>query len=160
MVRRSPRNILSRASCVGDNGGITLSPGFCASVFADKLGHARHLAVAPNGVVYVNTWSGRYYHDDPPPPGGFLIALQDTKGNGQIIPVEEFGNAALLFDAVSRWAQIDPFVLHGPPQALDKDVVVAAPASIHADLDPVIPQHRGEFVAGELRAPRFREGRL
>jgi hypothetical protein len=51
-------------------------------------------------------------------------------------------------------------VLHGPPQALDKDVVVAAPASIHADLDPVIPQHLGKLVAGELRAPRFREGRL
>jgi hypothetical protein len=27
---------------------------------------------------------------------------------------------------------------------------VAAPTSIHADLDPVIPQHHGEFVAGEL----------
>ena len=47
-------------ACVGDSGGITLSPGFCATVFADKLGHARHLAVAPNGVVYVNTWSGVY----------------------------------------------------------------------------------------------------
>src|SRR5205823_10911200 len=45
-----------------------------------------------------------------------------------------------------------PFVLHGPPQALDEDVVVAAPASIHADLDPVIPQHLGKLVAGELRA--------
>ena len=42
-------------ACVGDDGGITLSPGFWATVFADKLGHARHLAVAPNGVVYVNT---------------------------------------------------------------------------------------------------------
>src|SRR5437879_1499169 len=68
----------------------------------------------------------------------------------QIIPVEELGKAALLLDAVGRWAQVDPFVLHGPPQALDKDVVVTAPASIHADLDPVIPQHRGERVAGEL----------
>src|SRR5271168_1546459 len=70
----------------------------------------------------------------------------------QIIPVEELGKAALVFHAVGRWTQVDPFVLHGPAQALDKDVVVAAPASIHADLDPVIPQHRGEFVAGELRA--------
>src|SRR5256714_68305 len=69
----------------------------------------------------------------------------------QIIPVEELGMAALLFDAVGRWAQVDPFVLHRPPQALDKDVVVAAPASIHADLDPVIAQHCGELVAGELR---------
>src|SRR3954463_9394604 len=67
----------------------------------------------------------------------------------QIIPVEELGKTALLFDAVGRWAQVDPFVLHGPPQTLDKDVVVAAPASIHADLDPVIPQHRGELAAGE-----------
>src|SRR5689334_24018280 len=67
-------------ACAGDNGGITLSPGFCATVFADKLGHARHMAVAPNGVVYVNTWSGRYYHNDTPPPGGFLVALQDTTG--------------------------------------------------------------------------------
>jgi glucose/arabinose dehydrogenase/cytochrome c5 len=78
-------------ACVGDNGGITLSPGFCATVFADKLGHARHLAVTPNGVVYVNTWSGRYYHYDTPPPGGFLIALQDTKGGGQADKIVRFG---------------------------------------------------------------------
>ena len=31
----------------------------------------------------------------------------------QIIPVEELAKAALLFDAVGRWAQVDPFVLHG-----------------------------------------------
>jgi hypothetical protein len=37
---------------------------------------------------------------------------------------------------------------------------VAAPAPVHADLDPVIPQHLRERVAGELRTPRFREGRL
>src|SRR5437879_6023130 len=78
-------------ACVGDNGGITLSPSFCATVFADKLGHARHMAVAPNGVVYVNTWSGRYYHDDTPPPGGFLIALQDTKGDGRADKIVRFG---------------------------------------------------------------------
>jgi hypothetical protein len=56
------------------------------------------------------------------------------------------------FDAIGGCAQVDPFVLRGPPQALDKDVVVAAPASVHADLDPVIPQHFGKLVAGELRA--------
>src|SRR5215813_2400363 len=69
----------------------------------------------------------------------------------QIIPVEELGKAALLFDAVGGWAQVDPFVLHGPSQALDKDVVVAAPASVHADLDPAIPQQFGKLLAGELR---------
>jgi glucose/arabinose dehydrogenase/mono/diheme cytochrome c family protein len=78
--------------CAADNGGITLSPGFCASVFADNLGHARHLVVAPNGVVYVNTWSGRYYGNDTPPAGGFLVALQDTKGTGRADVVIRFGS--------------------------------------------------------------------
>ncbi len=80
-----------RRSCANDNGGITLPPGFCATVFADNIGHARHLVIAPNGVVYVNTWSGRYYGNDTPPAGGFLVALQDTKGTGKADVVRRFG---------------------------------------------------------------------
>src|SRR6516162_11466686 len=38
-------------SCPGDNGGITLSPGFCATVFADNLGHPRHMVVSQGGVL-------------------------------------------------------------------------------------------------------------
>jgi glucose/arabinose dehydrogenase/mono/diheme cytochrome c family protein len=73
------------------NGGITLPPGFSATVFADKIGHARHMAVAPNGVVYVNTWSGVYYKNDTPPAGGFLVALKDTKGEGAADVIVRFG---------------------------------------------------------------------
>ena len=40
-------------ACDPDNGGITLPAGFCALVAADGLGPARHIAVAPNGDVYV-----------------------------------------------------------------------------------------------------------
>ncbi len=79
------------AACDSDNGGITLAPGFCATVFADNLGHARHLAVAPNGVVYVNSWSGAYYGFGKVPPDGFLIALKDSKGTGHADIVERFG---------------------------------------------------------------------
>jgi glucose/arabinose dehydrogenase/mono/diheme cytochrome c family protein len=82
------------AACPGDSGGVTVSPGFCATIFADNLGHARHLAVAPNGVVYVNSWSGRYYHDDTPPQDGFLIALQDTTGVGHANVIRRFGETA------------------------------------------------------------------
>jgi glucose/arabinose dehydrogenase len=78
-------------TCAGDNSGITLPPGFCATVFADNLGHVRHMAVAPNGVLYVNAWSGRYYHNDTPPPGGFLVALKDSKGEGHADVIERFG---------------------------------------------------------------------
>ena len=82
------------STCAGDNGGITLSPGFCATVFADNVGHARHMVVAPNGVVYVNTWSGRYYantENAKAPDGGFLLALQDTTGSGRADKIVRFG---------------------------------------------------------------------
>ena len=78
-------------SCPKDTTGLRLPAGFCASVFADGIGHARHLVVAPNGVVYVNTWSGRYYGNSAPHEGGFLVALQDTAGNGTANVVERFG---------------------------------------------------------------------
>jgi glucose/arabinose dehydrogenase/mono/diheme cytochrome c family protein len=78
-------------TCAGSDGGILLPPGFCATVFADNLGHARHLVVAPDGVVYVNTWSGAYYRTAPP-PGGFVIALKDTKGDGHADLVRRFGD--------------------------------------------------------------------
>ena len=81
------------AACPADNGGITLPAGFCATVFADSVGHARHMAIAPNGVVYVNTWSGRYYGNAPPPRGGFLVALRDTTGDGVADVVARFGDS-------------------------------------------------------------------
>jgi glucose/arabinose dehydrogenase/mono/diheme cytochrome c family protein len=93
-LAQAPPSTPAAATCAGDNGGITLPPGFCATVFADNLGHARHLAVAPNGVVYVNTWSGRYYGNDTPPAGGFLVALQDTKGDGRADVITRFGDTA------------------------------------------------------------------
>jgi glucose/arabinose dehydrogenase/mono/diheme cytochrome c family protein len=80
-----------QAQCTNAGTGITLPPGFCATVFADNIGHARHLVVASNGVVYVNTWSGRYYGNKPPHPGGFLVALEDTTGSGQADVVVRFG---------------------------------------------------------------------
>jgi glucose/arabinose dehydrogenase/mono/diheme cytochrome c family protein len=91
MVSATRTEAQQPTACKTDPGGITLSPGFCATVFADKLGHVRHLAVTPEGVFYANTWSGRYYHDDTPPPGGFLIALQDSKGAGQADKIVRFG---------------------------------------------------------------------
>jgi glucose/arabinose dehydrogenase/mono/diheme cytochrome c family protein len=79
------------SACPDDDSGLTLPAGFCASIFADGIGHARHLLVAPNGVVYVNTWSGRYYGNDTPHAGGFLVALQDTTGTGKANVIQRFG---------------------------------------------------------------------
>lgn len=78
-------------SACADDAGLRLPAGFCASVFADNLGHVRHMVVAPDGVLYVNTWSGSYYANSPPAAGGFLIALQDTTGAGKANVVRRFG---------------------------------------------------------------------
>jgi glucose/arabinose dehydrogenase len=70
---------------------LELPAGFCATVFADGIGRARHLVVAPNGVVYVNTWSGRYYGNDTPHAGEYLVALQDTTRSGKADVNQRFG---------------------------------------------------------------------
>ena len=96
--------------CAPDNGGITLPSGFCATIFADSVRGARHLTVAPNGDVFVATYSGR-----PGTPGA-VVALRDTNGDGRADLRESFGefrsSEVALFDghiyaenssAILRW---------------------------------------------------------
>jgi hypothetical protein len=88
--------LASSTGAVDDEGcsndaGLTLPSGFCGTVLADGIGHARDMVVAPNGVVYVNTWSSHYYGNKPPHDGGFLVALQDTTSLGKANVVERFG---------------------------------------------------------------------
>jgi glucose/arabinose dehydrogenase/mono/diheme cytochrome c family protein len=90
----NPSNATAQAksqACPNDDSGLKLPAGFCATIFADDVGHARHMVVAPSGVLYVNTWSGRYYGNEAPHAGGFLVALQDKTGAGKADVVERFG---------------------------------------------------------------------
>jgi glucose/arabinose dehydrogenase/mono/diheme cytochrome c family protein len=77
-------------ACASDDSGLKLPAGFCATIFADGIGHARQLVVAPNGVVYVNTYVGDP-PDEKPPTGGFLVALEDKMGAGKAGVPERFG---------------------------------------------------------------------
>jgi glucose/arabinose dehydrogenase len=54
---------------------LELPPEFCAMVYANDVGAARHLVVAPNSTVYVATWR------EGEPAGG-IVALRDTDGDG------------------------------------------------------------------------------
>jgi glucose/arabinose dehydrogenase/mono/diheme cytochrome c family protein len=84
--------VATGSACSSNDSGLKLPPGFCATVFADGIGHARHLVVSANGVVYVNTWSGAYYPpNEKSPDGGFLVALQDTTGSGKANVIKRFG---------------------------------------------------------------------
>lgn len=68
------------------NGGITLSAGFVATVFADSLGHTRHIAVNDNGDVYVILRSLKNDHG--------LVALRDEDDDGRADQIKYFGNIA------------------------------------------------------------------
>ena len=75
-------------SCDGGNGGITPPPGFCASVFADELGVARHLVVTPTGDVYVALENGsrssaNSTHMRGASGRGGIAALRDTNADGR-----------------------------------------------------------------------------
>jgi glucose/arabinose dehydrogenase len=72
-------------SCDPDNGGLKFPDGFCALVIADDVGTARHLAIAPNGDVFVALQEGR-----GKPLG--VAALRDTNGDGKMDTVERFGD--------------------------------------------------------------------
>src|ERR1700694_1784306 len=75
------------------SGGLQLPDGFCATVFADSANGVRHIVVAPNGDVFVNTQPSR----GVTPAGGIsisaggILALRDTKGDGKADVRHRFG---------------------------------------------------------------------
>jgi hypothetical protein len=93
--RRGPRRPRRRrrgadparpAACAPDNAGLTLPAGFCATVFVDSVGGARHVAVAANGDVFVAlSTPGRLKAGDETGQGARagVVALRDTNGDGR-----------------------------------------------------------------------------
>ena len=79
--------------CAGDNAGLTLPAGFCASVFADSVGAPRHLVVAPNGVVYATLKNPAPSADGKPSfsPKRGVAAMRDTNGDGKSDSIAYFG---------------------------------------------------------------------
>ena len=74
--------------------GLTLPAGFCATVFADGAAGARHVAVAPNGDVFVNMnppASGRNPAASVRSSGGTILALRDTDRDGKADMQRRFG---------------------------------------------------------------------
>ncbi len=133
--------------CPGGDAGLDLPAGFCATVFADGIGHARHLTVAPDGVVYANTWSGKYYGNAVPHAGGFLVAMKDTKGDGKADVIERFGatyragghgGTGIFWYQNAIYAEINDLIVRYPlpagtiaPQAAPQTVVSGLP--LHGD---------------------------
>ena len=89
-------NATAGGGCPGDNAGLTLPSGFCATVFADSVGDARHMVVAPNGDLYV-TLEGTQPSPEKavagnrqPAPSSF-VALRDANHDGKADTVARVG---------------------------------------------------------------------
>ena len=91
-----------KVRCDADNAGITLPPGFCALVVADLVedGHpaqARHLAITPNGDVFVAINSPNNQN-----PSFGIIGLRDRDGDGHADEQSQFspalGGSGLAWD--------------------------------------------------------------
>jgi glucose/arabinose dehydrogenase len=72
-----------RLACEPDNAGLTLPPGFCVVVVADLLdagqpARARHMAITPNGDVFVAINQTRTFV-----PTFGIIGLRDNDGDGR-----------------------------------------------------------------------------
>lgn len=65
--------------CSEHDTGIALPPGFCASLFADGLGHIRHMVVATDGTVFANSMAGR----EGASRGAGIVMLRDRDGDGR-----------------------------------------------------------------------------
>jgi glucose/arabinose dehydrogenase len=80
------------SACSGDNGGITLPDGFCATVFADLSGGPRHITVAPNGDVFVQLLESGSGLEKGTGKGG-ILALRDVNHDGRADTSVSFGSA-------------------------------------------------------------------
>ena len=80
------RATASSIECDPDNAGLTLPSGFCALAVAKNVGRARHMAVRPNGDLYVAI--------DNAPGGvvGGVLALRDADGDGRPEIQQRFGD--------------------------------------------------------------------
>jgi glucose/arabinose dehydrogenase len=79
--------------CAPGNAGLTLPPGFCATLFAEKIGAPRHMVVAPNGDVLV---IGNSYAPEPGSPreSGSLTLLRDADGDGKAEVIKKLASGS------------------------------------------------------------------
>jgi glucose/arabinose dehydrogenase len=97
-----PSTPTTSAACDNGNGGLNLPAGFCASVFADKVGAPRHIVVTASGDVYTML------------SGGAVLALRDTNGDGHADVRATFGrsgNSGLYLRGNNLYADNGTFIV-------------------------------------------------
>ena len=137
-------------ACDPDDGGLTLPQGFCALVVADDLGRIRHLAVRPDGDIYVAVRGRR---DEP----GGVIALRDTSGDGRadlvMRIVEDGGGTGIALDGEHLLYGRDDAVLRF--RLSPEGPGVSGPAETVVDGLPATGGHAAKSLAVDGRGGLF-----
>lgn len=143
------------AACPGDNAGLTLPAGFCATVFADSIVRGRHVVVGSNGDVYVTIDGTRSEREQSaeastPEPTASVAALRDTNRDGRADVVARLagrGNTGIAL--VNGFLYVDEgtrIVRYARP---DSQLVPTAKAEVVVQGIPLNPGHRARnFVVG------------
>jgi glucose/arabinose dehydrogenase len=133
------------AKCVGDNAGLTLPAGVCATIFADSVGHARHIAIASNGDVYV-TLEGTAPKQKP--QGAAVIALRDTTGDGKADVTEKIGTTGNTGIALANgYLYVDEGEQIVRYKRADNELKPSGAREVVVQNIPLLPGHRARNIA-------------
>lgn len=143
------------AECPPAPDPLSLPAGWCAQVFAHGLGAARHLAVGPEGTVYVMTDGPARTSESPFPAvdgRGSVIGLRDQDGDGRADAGFRFGEAGgtgLALTGTTLFVGEDRRILRYP---LDRQSgrPVGPPAVVVSDF-PDQRQHAAKSIATDGR---------
>ena len=153
-----PHRQAGAPQCDDGNGELTLAPGFCATIFADQIGVARHLVVGGDGTVYValedgaRTSAGTSRRREP---GGILV-LRDTDHDGRAELTRRIPTAGgtgialrggwLYYSTMTTVERVrlsaDGLAAAGPPDTL----VLGIPAEGHISRSLAFDASGGMFV--------------
>jgi len=148
-------------ACDPDNGGITLPQGFCATVVAEGISYARHIAIADNGDIYVGSRNGGPGRGragaEPLPAQPGVVAMRDTNGDGKMDVTETFGdkstNAVVLHNGylyIGHTTGIERFKMTPgqlkPAGAADTIVEGLPPSNPHQDKGIAFDGRGGVYI--------------
>ncbi len=142
------------SACPGDNAGLTVPAGFCATVFADSIAHGRHVAVAPNGDVYI-TLEGTAPSPEKQLSGvakqeqkASVVALRDTNHDGRadiIARLPGTGNTGVAI--ANGHLYVDEGVRIVRYARADSQLVPTSKADVIVQGIPMKPGHRARNFA-------------
>ena len=134
--------------CPDGNAGLTLPAGFCAGVFAEGVAHARHVAVAANGDVYIaiegtNPTPKALPAGTRPTPQTSFVALRDTNRDGRADILRRVGTLGNTGIAIANgFVYVDEGTAIVRYARADTALVPAGKREVVVDGFPLTPGHR------------------